>query len=185
MYNHCVAIWNLCSKPCVTEQIASCCLNKSYIESEGNISFKDVLNTFLFMAIWHQKYGKGQLIKRENPFLLLHRLLFLIRSGQCCSARLSRAQVHAFAGSSVQDRKRKREGRGGWTACTGRYIFQISIRDLLYAPRHRLDRKNLVIQHWLEWEIVQWVHYQGSIWWPITPWADSRPQVFKVSSGKL
>ena len=31
----------------------------------------------------------------------------------CCSARLSRAQVPAFAGSSVQDRGKKGEGVGG------------------------------------------------------------------------
>ena len=37
----------------------------------------------------------------------------------CCSARLSRAQVPAFSGSSVRDRK-KREGVRG-TACTGGY----------------------------------------------------------------
>ena len=38
----------------------------------------------------------------------------------CCSARLSRAQVPAFAGSSVRDRGKKGEGIRG-TACTGGY----------------------------------------------------------------
>ena len=44
----------------------------------------------------------------------------------CCSARLSRAQVTAIAGSSVRDSGKKvgvmGEGGGGWvTACTGGY----------------------------------------------------------------
>ena len=30
-----------------------------------------------------------------------------------------------------------------------------------------------VIEHWLEQEIAHWVHYEGSIRWPIAPWADA------------
>ena len=30
-----------------------------------------------------------------------------------------------------------------------------------------------VVEHWLEWEIIQWVHHEGSIWQPITPWANA------------
>ena len=26
-----------------------------------------------------------------------------------------------------------------------------------------------VVEHWLEWEIAQWVHHEGSIRWPIAP----------------
>ena len=33
-----------------------------------------------------------------------------------------------------------------------------------------------VIEDWLEWEIVQWVHYIGSIRWPTTPPVDALPQ---------
>ena len=39
----------------------------------------------------------------------------------CCSARLLRAQVPAFAGSSVRDRKKKRERLREGGACTGGY----------------------------------------------------------------
>ena len=41
----------------------------------------------------------------------------------CCSARLSRARVPAFAGCSVLDREKKGglRGGGGTTACTGGY----------------------------------------------------------------
>ena len=30
-----------------------------------------------------------------------------------------------------------------------------------------------VIEHWLEWEIAQWVHHEGSIQRPIAPWANT------------
>ena len=42
----------------------------------------------------------------------------------------------------------------------------------------------LVVEHWLELEIAQWIHLQGSIWWPIAPRADSlqwRYGLFKKS----
>ena len=61
--------------------------------------------------------------------LLVFNFVVHTRSGQCltctfrascCNARLSRAQVQGFAGSSAQDRKTGREGVRG-TACTGGY----------------------------------------------------------------
>ena len=30
-----------------------------------------------------------------------------------------------------------------------------------------------VVGHWLEWEIAQWVHHEGSIRWSIAPWANA------------
>ena len=30
-----------------------------------------------------------------------------------------------------------------------------------------------VMEHWLEWEIAQWVHHEGSIRRPIAPWANA------------
>ena len=30
-----------------------------------------------------------------------------------------------------------------------------------------------VVEHWLEREIAQWVHHEGSIRWPIAPWANT------------
>ena len=29
------------------------------------------------------------------------------------------------------------------------------------------------LEHWLEWEIAQWVHHEGSIQRPIAPWANA------------
>ena len=29
------------------------------------------------------------------------------------------------------------------------------------------------MKQWLEWEIAQWVHQEGSIWQPITPWTNA------------
>ena len=31
-----------------------------------------------------------------------------------------------------------------------------------------------VVDHWLEREIAQWVHHEGSIQWPIAPWVNAR-----------
>ena len=49
----------------------------------------------------------------------------------CCSARLSRAHALAFAGSSIQDRKKKRgEGvRGGPSALAGTREYEQSDRN--------------------------------------------------------
>ena len=30
-----------------------------------------------------------------------------------------------------------------------------------------------VMEHWLEHEIAQWIHHEGLIWWPTTPWANA------------
>ena len=30
-----------------------------------------------------------------------------------------------------------------------------------------------VMEHWVEWEIAQWVHYEGLIWHPITSWVNA------------
>ena len=35
-----------------------------------------------------------------------------------------------------------------------------------------------VMEHWLEWEIAQWVHHEGLIWWSIAPWADTYHTLF-------
>ena len=30
-----------------------------------------------------------------------------------------------------------------------------------------------VMEHWLEWEIAQWVHHEGLVWQPIAPRANA------------
>ena len=30
-----------------------------------------------------------------------------------------------------------------------------------------------VMEHWVEWEIAQWFHHEGSIRWPIAPWVNA------------
>ena len=37
---------------------------------------------------------------------------------------------------------------------------------------HTMAFVTTVVEHWLEQEIAQWVCHEGSIQWPITPWAD-------------
>ena len=50
---------------------------------------------------------------------------------------------------------------------------------------HPTDRiaHTAVVEHWLELEMAQYVreiaqcvHHEGTIWWPITPWADALPR---------
>ena len=57
----------------------------------------------------------------------------------------------------------------------------LAARVLLYAPSHRQNNRqdgtyqslSHVMKHWLEWEIAQWVHHEGSIQQPIALWADA------------
>ena len=34
----------------------------------------------------------------------------------------------------------------------------------------------ILVLHWMEWKVGQWVHHGVSIWRPITPWSDALPQ---------
>ena len=48
------------------------------------------------------------------------------------------------------------------------YSFQLAARVILYASSHRQDNTyhslcDTVMEHWLEQEIAQWVHHEGSI----------------------
>ena len=51
------------------------------------------------------------------------------------------------------------------------YSFQLAASILLYASSHRHMPQR--VEHWLEREIAQWVHYEGSTRWPIAPWANA------------
>ena len=64
--------------------------------------------------------------------------------------------------------------------CHMGYFFWLTARVLLYAPSHRQNNTAFVtpvVEHWLEREIAQWVHHEGSIRWPITPWATPHSQL--------
>ena len=47
----------------------------------------------------------------------------------------------------------------------------------MHYPRDRITHTMAfitpVVEHWLEWEIAQWVNHEGSIRWPIAPWANT------------
>ena len=48
------------------------------------------------------------------------------------------------------------------------YSFRLAGRVLVYAPSHRQDSTYTtfitpILEHWLEREIAQWVHHEGSI----------------------
>ena len=53
--------------------------------------------------------------------------------------------------------------------CHMSYYFRLAARILLYATTFVTP----VMEHWLEQEITQWVHHEGSIRWPIAPWANA------------
>ena len=62
--------------------------------------------------------------------------------------------------------------------CHMGYSFWLAARVLLYAfPTDRIIHTTAfvtpVVEHWLEWEIAQWIDHEGSIQWPITPWANA------------
>ena len=43
------------------------------------------------------------------------------------------------------------------------YSFWLAARVLLYAPSHTTAFVTPVVEHWLQQEIAQWVHHEGSI----------------------
>ena len=51
--------------------------------------------------------------------------------------------------------------------------FRLAARDLLYAPSYKIANTTAyvtpVVEYWLEREIAQWVHHDGSIRQPIAP----------------
>ena len=53
------------------------------------------------------------------------------------------------------------------------FFFRLAVRVLLYASSHRIAHTTAfvkpVVQYWLEREIVQLVHHEGSIRQPIAP----------------
>ena len=58
------------------------------------------------------------------------------------------------------------------------YSFRLAARVLLYVPSHRQDSTYHslcypVVEHWLELEITQWDHHEGSIQRSIVPWANA------------
>ena len=42
-----------------------------------------------------------------------------------------------------------------------------------------------VVEHWLEREIAQWVHHEGSIWRPIAPWANALTTELHLAPGGI
>ena len=57
---------------------------------------------------------------------------------------------------------------------TNCHHYMISIKGFYIAClrdriAHTTAFVTLGMEHWLEWEIVQWVHYERSIWQPLAP----------------
>ena len=57
-------------------------------------------------------------------------------------------------------------------------LFPISSKgSFIYHSTDRITHTTAfvtpVVEHWLEWEIAQWVHHEGSIRRPIAPWVNA------------
>ena len=60
-------------------------------------------------------------------------------------------------------------------------LFPISSKNFyMHIPQPRVE---LIAR--LEQEIAQWVHHEGSIWWPITPWVVTVPPYHQATSCSL
>ena len=62
------------------------------------------------------------------------------------------------------------------------YFFRLATRILLYDHYTQNsiyhDSTNPVVEHWQEWEIVQWVLNEESIQRSMALWADALPQSY-------
>ena len=92
------------------------------------------------------KFSSGALGRKEMFYLTTHSTHFIIRL--------------YGVGYIIKDHSdSERKNHMG-------YSFQLAARVLLYAPSHRQDTMTFippVVEHWLVWEIAQWVHYEESI----------------------
>ena len=52
-------------------------------------------------------------------------------------------------------------------------MFWFLVTIICYHHIDRIAHTTAFVEHWLEWEIVQWVHHEGSIQHPIAPWANT------------
>ena len=44
---------------------------------------------------------------------------------------------------------------------------------------HTTVKVTPIVEYGLEWEVAQWIHHEGLIWWPISPWANALPCAYK------
>ena len=141
---------------------------------EVNVLFNDILNTFYL-----QLYSIRRIIEdysdseTENLLPLLHGLCFSIStkvSFICTITQTDRIAHGAVAGLNNSTdppwrihltihlfRSTRKEGR----------------KEMVYLTTHSTHFVTPVVEHWLEWEIAQWVHHEGSIRRPIAPWANA------------
>ena len=61
-----------------------------------------------------------------------------------------------------------------WGGKRGNPLLQLHEQGFFYIAY----TMTLFMEHWLEWEIVQWVHHKGLIQRPIPPWVDALPESY-------
>ena len=49
--------------------------------------------------------------------------------------------------------------------------------------RHTTAVVTPVVEHWVEQDLAQWVHHEGSIWQPIAPWANALTMELYLTPG--
>ena len=75
--------------------------------------------------------------------------------------------IYGYVASNIWQRTTRIERKPD-TATWG-YLFQ---QEFFYM-HYTTGRTTPILEHWLEQEIAQWVHHEGSIWWPITSWVNA------------
>ena len=135
---------------------------------EGNVLFNDALNTF-YLVIWCQTYVKDHSDSEKGNPLPSHRLHFLINSkvSFICTIPLFYLMTH-----STHFCKYSYMASDIWL----RTILIVRGNPLppqqqgFFYMHHPTDRivhttafVTPVVEHWLEREIAQWVHLEGSI----------------------
>ena len=58
------------------------------------------------------------------------------------------------------------------------YTFWLAAKDHKDRISHSTAFVTPVVEHWLEREIAQWVHHEGSIQRPIALWVNVLPQSY-------
>ena len=134
---------------------------------EGTVLFNVALHTFYLRLYWRRTYGKGPLNERGN---LLpperEREMFYLTTH-------STHFIYGYMASDIWLRTilivRKE------TCCRHiGYPFRLAVRAFyMHHPTDRITHTTAfvtpAVEHWLEREIAQWVHHEGSIRRPIAP----------------
>ena len=124
-------------------------------DSENNTTialFNNTLNTFLSMVM-----------SKSEMFLLENKILRVIDGDWSETFYL---QLYGV-GHMVKDHSNRE--KGNLLPPLHGLLFPITSKGSFICNRQDTTYIAFVMsigEHWLEWEVAQWVHHKGSIWWP-------------------